>query len=771
MYQLPPHHLDDIEAFDTLTQAFLQGHAEPVKYKATRVPMGIYEQRTDGTYMVRIRCAGGFIKPSQLKEVTKVARIYGSRLLHLTTRQELQIQNIDLKNTAQILRDLHAIGLSTKGGGGNTVRNILVSVDSGIDAQEVFDVTPVAFALTGFLIARNDSFNLPRKFKIAFSNTEADTSLAHFNDLGFIARTHNGQQGFGVYLGGSVGNKPMPGYELFKFIPVADVAIVAEAAKQFFNQFGNRRNRHKARLRYIFYKLGKNEVFRLFFEVYHQLLHEKSIAPLEVQTYHFEHYQPNLIAPADITPEFELWKNRYTSTQKQNGLFKVVIPFVNGNTNDVVLSSIAAFAELFGDDTLRFSLRQDLQLRNIPEAFLPNLYQLLKGLDIEVDAHRLINNLVSCTGADTCRLGICQSKGAVQAIKRQLQVSNLPLDQIKDLRINLSGCPNSCGQQMVADLGFYGKIGRNDRIYPAYYVVGGARLGTDASLALTLGEVSARDLPAFTSRLLHYYLAHQKAYASFTDFVEQESMGAIAKLLKEFAEIPPYEENKDYYRDWGVEQPFSLAGRGQGECAAGMFDMIDVDLKIIREILGAIAENPATSDSALIYRLVFYTSRMLLVTRGVEPKNETQVFEGFINRFIDDNLIDNKYRHLVALAASNPDYRFAEFKLQAIDLAHEVIELYEQLDDTLQFKGVQKIQDKAETSRLKDLRGVACPMNFVKTKIELSTLQSGDILEILLDDGAPIQNVPASVANEGHKVLSQKRVNGHWAVVIEKVEV
>ena len=261
MYTLPATLSDDIKYFGSSVDEFLDGKLEPVKFKAIRVPMGIYEQRKDGTFMVRIRCAAGFITPSQLKKVAEIAHRHKSDLLHITTRQEIQVQNVDLPEAILILQNLKEIGLSSKGGGGNTVRNVMGSIDSGIAPDEVFDVTPYAFNLTSKLIAEPDSFSLPRKLKIAFSNSEKDTSYAAFNDLGFIARVKNEKRGFKVYLGGSLASKPMVGYQLFDFVPEEEIFYIADAVKKLFSRYGNRKNKHKARLRYIFTNLGKTKYF------------------------------------------------------------------------------------------------------------------------------------------------------------------------------------------------------------------------------------------------------------------------------------------------------------------------------------------------------------------------------------------------------------------------------------------------------------------------------------------------------------------------------
>ncbi|MBA4411274.1 MAG: sulfite reductase subunit beta (hemoprotein) [Odoribacter sp.] len=776
MYTLPATLSDDIKYFGSLVDEFLDGKLEPVKFKAIRVPMGIYEQRKDGTFMVRIRCAAGFITPFQLKKVAEIAHRHKSDLLHITTRQEIQMQNVNLSEATYILQNLKEIGLSSKGGGGNTVRNIMVSIDSGIAPDEVFDVTPYAFNLTSRLIAELDSFTLPRKLKIAFSNSEKDTSYSVFNDLGFIAQVKDGKRGFRVYLGGSLATKPMVGYLLFDFVPEEEIFYITDAVKKLFSRYGNRKNKHKARLRYIFYKLGKEEVFRLFFEIYNEIKQFEDI-PYQHTTYKFAPPAPRLIPELVSSSEFEKWKERYVADQRQEGLFSVIVPLENGNINAEKLGQLADFTSHFGEDVIRFSMRQNLHFRNIPKQYLGNVYNFLVKIGVEVHLPLLLNTVVACTGADTCRLGICLSKGASAALRKSLGKSDLPLDQLSDLRINISGCPNSCGQQVAADLGFFGKVGRNDRMYPAYHVVAGASIGADSKLAEHVGEVSAFDLPKFTIDIFRLYLEKQTRYPSFSEYVQAEGKADIAELTRKYQVIPEFRDDKNYYFDWGSDQIFSLAAKGVGECSAGLFDMIDVDLNTINETRERLG-NETDKDAAnkLLYTLVFASSRMLLITRGAEPKNTTEVYNEFLSKFIDAKLISNVYRESVEIVRDDHSYDLSEKKDTILDLSRAVIDLYEGMDDSLQFKNLGNSDQsdtielpKQITTRKKDFRGVACPMNFVKTKIELATLKSGDLLEILLDEGEPIENVPGSIKGEGHKILDQKKVDDHWVVTIEKV--
>ena len=575
MYKLPSTLSDDIAYFGTLIDDFQQGKTEPVKFKGTRVPMGIYEQRKDGTYMVRVRTTGGFITPQQLKQVALTALEHKSPFLHITTRQEIQIHHIGIDQVKTILPELQQVELSSKGGGGNTTRNILVDIQSGISANEEFDVLPHAIDLTTRLIAEADSFTLPRKLKIAFSAHAGNGDLALVNDLGFIAKTVDGKRGFTVYLGGSLASHATLGWKVFDFAPEEELFYITEAAKQFFSAHGNRKNRHKARIRYIFYKLGEEKTLELFFEAYNALKKDANLKykPGELD---FTYTTPSF-APAVIEGEaYELWRSRYTREQKQAGLFAVTLPIEHGNASGEIFLKIAEFTEAFGNDVIRFTIRQNIQLRNIPEAYLGNVYQLVNELGQKADVPALVNNVISCTGADTCRLGICLPKGAAAALRDKLGRSNLPVDQLNDLHINISGCPNSCAQQRWADLGFSGRVSRNDsqKMFPAYTIFAGANRNDDGELGNPFGVVSAKDLPDFTHDLLEDYLKVKDKYVSFREYVLGEGTKTIALLAEKYADIPSLEENPDYYYDWGSTEQFSVVNKGPAECSAGLFDMI-----------------------------------------------------------------------------------------------------------------------------------------------------------------------------------------------------
>jgi sulfite reductase (ferredoxin) len=692
-YQIPANLASELEELDSYIKRHQKGELDAATLKVRRVPFGCYEQRRDGSYMVRIRTTGGAHTPAQLQAMAEIAARYGSPWIHITTRQEFQIHDIALEHVVPSMRELLRVGLVARGGGGNTVRNVLVSPDAGVGVDEVFDPSPYAFALTTRLIAEADSWMLPRKFKIAFSNSEADTGYARFNDVGFIAQLRDGQQGFRVYVAGGLGTKPQVGHLLHEFIPADDVYAVTTAVKRLFDQHGNRKNRNAARLRFLWNSLGE-ERFRQLYEEQLQLVRDQAPAPLALEDLPATAITPDLAPATDDSPEFHLWKQRYVEPQKQPGLFSVLVPVFLGNLSDEDAIRLALFLEPFGDSVLRATFGQNLRLRNIPEAHLANVFHVVREIGELASAPRLLGNSVACTGADTCRLGICRPKGALTAVVDTLSNSTLDLNQIPDFRLNLSGCPNTCGQHMLADLGFYGNVARRgQQMFPAYAVVAGARVTDgDARLAQPIDRVSARDLPRFVEDVLKLWLEKKHAHESFADYIDAEGTQDIRALADRYRNIPAPEADRSYYCDWASDEMFSLAGKAAGECSAGLFDLIEVDLKHakrLREQLNpaeasAQAQDPQEAEAAL-YSVTLCSARALLITRGIEAPTDAAVFENFRKHFIFSGLIDSRFEPVVAAAQQHPSEPLATHKEETFALLDAVDALYRSMDNSLRF--------------------------------------------------------------------------------------
>ena len=838
MYRIPSTLNGDLDYTQSLIDQFKAGEIQAGQLKSNRVPMGIYEQRKNQHYMLRLRCAGGLVTPEQLAKIAFVGHQLSTSHLHVTTRQEIQIHNVDIEDAIPALKKLEKVGISSAGGGGNTVRNMMVDDRSGLTADEEFDVYPYVEELTSRLIAEKDSFTMPRKYKVAIDTSVATANYSYIADLGLQARIKDGQRGFRVLIAGSAASNAHTGWEVFDFLPEKDLYRAAKALKNWFHKYGNRRNRHKARMRYVFYKYGTEEAKRLYLEEFEELKKDGSI-DFEAPALPLEHHKPNfpaLKAPTD----FETWKRRYAHKQTnaeglKEDLWYAYIPLRHGNNSTDFFAEVAEYLGNYGNDVIRFTKKEQIQVRNIPEEYLTNIYAFFKKLGVyQIDYPVVVTNLTCCTGADTCRLGICLPKGAIDGIAKQLLNSNLNLDAIPDFELRMNGCTNICALATWGDLGFSGRVGRvGDDPYPAYTIwlpVKGKH-----EIDLQQGYIAAKKIPAFVEDYLRDVIAEQANYADYYDYVAKRGVNIVKELIAKYKEVAPYSEEPDTFFDFGDDEKFSLIKYGKAECSAGLFDIIEIDQDTIREkrkevelLMGNIPQGaPADLQSdgkqatskieKLLHNIVFSENRMLLVTRGLDPRTDEDVYNGFEKEFIAAGIIPQKFKVLTNKARNNESL-IAEKPL-IDELADLLNDLYQNMDDSLQFKlpavqsptdftdntdskgksaGQKNRSEKEEKSVSsvksvgqkntneneqktsagepeavspdvkKDFRGVMCPMNFVKTKIALTPMQSGQILEILLDDGAPIENVPGSVKNEGHTILSTEKVENYWKVLIKK---
>lgn len=808
MYRIPSTLNGDLDYTQSLIDQFKAGEIQAGQLKSNRVPMGIYEQRKNQHYMLRLRCAGGLVTPEQLAKIAFVGHQLSTSHLHVTTRQEIQIHNVDIEDAIPALKKLEKVGISSAGGGGNTVRNMMVDDRSGLTADEEFDVYPYVEELTSRLIAEKDSFTMPRKYKVAIDTSVATANYSYIADLGLQARIKDGQRGFRVLIAGSAASNAHTGWEVFDFLPEKDLYRAAKALKNWFHKYGNRRNRHKARMRYVFYKYGTEEAKRLYLEEFEKLKKDGSI-DFKAPALPLEHHKPNF-PPLKAPTDFETWKRRYAHKQtnaeglKEN-LWYAYIPLRHGNNSTDFFAEVAEYLGNYGNDVIRFTKKEQIQVRNIPEEYLTNIYAFFKKLGVyQIDYPVVVTNLTCCTGADTCRLGICLPKGAIDGIAKQLLNSDLNLDAIPDFELRMNGCTNICALATWGDLGFSGRVGRvGDDPYPAYTIwlpVKGKH-----EIDLQQGYIAAKKIPAFVEDYLRDVIAEQVNYADYYDYVAKRGVNIVKELIAKYKEVAPYSEEPDTFFDFGDDEKFSLIKYGKAECSAGLFDIIEIDQDTIREKrkevellmrntpqgvpadLQSDGKQAISKIEKLLHDIVFSENRMLLVTRGLDPRTDEDVYNGFEKEFIAAGIIPQKFKVLTDKARNNES--LIEQKPLIDELADLLNDLYQNMDDSLQFKlpaektPVEQIaEEKApaekasaaeETETIvpdvkKDFRGVMCPMNFVKTKIALTPMQSGQILEILLDDGAPIENVPGSVKNEGHTILSTEKVENYWKVLIKK---
>ncbi len=539
--RIPANVKDDTFAYRGRVREFLAGRTTPEAFRGYLATMGIYEQRKAGRFMVRVRIAAGLAIPEQLDKIAGLSERFGNGVLHVTSRQDIQIHDVSIEDMPDVVEGLFEAGLSPRGGGGNTVRNVSACPRAGVCPDEVFDVSPYAVATAEYLLADSGSYTLPRKFKLAFSGCPGDCALASIADLGFFAHQRDGARGFSVYCAGGLGGSPRVGVKIEDFIPAKEVFEVAQAVKQLFDTHGDRTNRRRARLRHVLARLGEEA----FVDLYRQERRSVRAGGLP----YAPPDPPHPVPPAEPTETSDLAASKRLGVQPEStpGRVTVRLWLRHGNIAAADLKTVARLAATHGQGLVRTTQLQDLLLTGVAEGDLPHVEADLAQLETNVFRPRSAK-IVACTGAATCKLGLCLSRGLADAISARLDQAALPDGPDQPL-IRISGCPNSCGHHSISALGFQGRAKRlPDGPAPYYTVfVGGQTVEGAARLAEPLGAVPARRIPDLVAEAME------------TGATTAED---LAPLVERYADLGQGPIPDDTYIDFGADGPFSLPGKG-----------------------------------------------------------------------------------------------------------------------------------------------------------------------------------------------------------------
>lgn len=767
MLNITDENRKEVEDFKEKAEQYLNKQIDPLRFKAFRVSMGVYEQREKENYMIRMRLPGGFVTLPQLKVISKLGEEYSHGKIHLTSREDAQFHKVDLKDVYKVLKELIDNGIMTKGTGGNTVRNVASSPLSGAAYNDVFDVETYKDRVTNYLIKDPTNMNLPRKYKIAFSDSIDDTANASISDLGFIAQIKDGVKGFKVFGAGGLGGKPRVSIKLADFIEAKDVLYYVIAMKKLFEKEGDRTNKNKARIRFITYRYGDEKFKELFNEELKKVKEQENLDILIDENNKAQYEDLEYID--DLSDKYEnvLFK------QKQKGYYSVYVHPECGNLKIGDLNKVINFLDgLNYKVTIRLANTQGFFARDIKNE------DAIKFADIIGDFSSNINlfNSSTCAGAATCQLGLCLSQGLLKAIKDKFKNEDIKIKKALP-KIYISGCLNSCAQHEKGAIGLNGRAKRtDDGLIPMYTVSLGGYLGFNgAKLAEAVGDIPAKKVPEYLLKLAK--LKVNSGYVNFYEFLDNNRK-AIKALTEKYSAIESYKNNPDLYFDWGACKRFSLEGRGKGECSTGVLDVIKMDISNAESYL---KDYGISKDNSKLYEAALSASRALLILRGIDTTKEREIFKEFIKNFVDEGYLREDVKDLIN--------ELIDFKLGDISdisdkekdvnyVVGKVRDMFDSLDGKLditlpkenEVNKESNSEGKAEGEyKIIDFRGVKCPINFVKVKIELSKVKTGTTLGFYLDDGAPINNVPRSVEKEGHDVITiDDKFDGYNLLVVKK---
>ena len=573
----------EFEDFSTEATKFMNGDLEEAKFIGFRLKQGVYGQRQPNRQMFRVKLPFGGVTADQLDVFARITEEYAPlRKGHITTRENIQIHHIPLARAAEALRIMAEVGLSTREACGNVVRNVTGDPWAGVRPDEPFDVTPYAGAFVRYFVRNELSQLLPRKFKVAFSGSDVDEAYTQIHDLGFIPEIRDVDgtptKGFRVVAGGGLSIMAKHAVTLSEWVSVDDYLQLSEAVVRVFENADElRKNLAKARIKFLVHRVGEAEFQRMVDEELAKDWVQHSIPPSELLFLDDEEAEaPPLPAEPVAPPEaeraaFEEWARATVRAQKQAGYAAVEVRVPQGDLTPEQFRGLAQILRDYGSSRARTTPWQNIVLRWIPEGQLYPLWKALGQIGLEGGGSLEIDDVVSCPGTDSCKLGITSSMGLNRAISERLREMAITDPLTRRILVNMSGCPNSCGQHHIANIGFHGAAIRvGERQLPAYHVfVGGQRrTGRDLRMGTLLKvRLPAKRAPDALERFIRLYEEQRADGEEFNDYFDRVGKTPFEAAVADLTLPPEFSmESMNEFIDWEREGLYVLE-RGEGECA------------------------------------------------------------------------------------------------------------------------------------------------------------------------------------------------------------
>ena len=583
---IDPEMAADITKFEEMLAGYQAGRIPEDVFRVFRLNNGIYGQRQGGTsQMVRVKVPYGAMTAEQLDLLGSVVESHSRGWGHITTRQNIQFHFVELSDIPEVMWQLASVGLTTREACGDTVRNVQGCHLAGACPFEVLDISPWAEAAYRHFVRNPLAQRLPRKFKINFSGCDTDCGQAMFNDAGVIATTRtfddgSVEQGFRVYIAGGLGTTPFPALALEDFTSREDLLPTLEAVLRVFEQTGNRDNKLRARMKWVVDQLGIDEVRRRVFAA-RKLLPASATWPGGIPEVVAELGDAPAEVAADVTPTpmghgvhvtlgakspYDRWAEANVVRGAANGTVSAYAWCKLGDITGDQFRATAAIVREFDTD-VRVTNRQNFVIRDLAEDQLPALYDRLVAADMAQPGAELVRDVVACPGADTCNLAVTQSRGLAGAIGDALEEAGLA--EVGGVRINISGCTNSCGQHHAADIGFFGAERRaHGQSAPGYQMLLGGYVGQEqihfGQKALRL---PAKNAPEAAVRVVRRFTGERQAGETFHSWLERSGgPKGVAAGLKDLDVFPTPEDGPGYYVDYDETGPYA-AEIGASECA------------------------------------------------------------------------------------------------------------------------------------------------------------------------------------------------------------
>ncbi|MFT7621706.1 MAG: sulfite reductase (ferredoxin) [Myxococcota bacterium] len=685
--QIDPELSEEIRVFETQMALRKQEKLAESIFAETRLRRGVYGQRYDNGQrhdgvetkplvfpqndihkgpdtkwdapgMMRIKIPMGRVSAAQMECMADLAEEYSDAILHVTTRQDIQLHFVHIEDTPDLMYRLASVGITTREACGNSVRNVTACPIAGVCKDEGFDVTPYANALTYYFLGHRDIQDFGRKVKVSFSGCKQHAcGLANFHDLGIVAATRqvDGEtvRGFEVYVGGGLGAVPRMAKELMLFCPPEELMPVSQAVFRIFARLGEKANRSRARLKFLVDNLGVEEFRRLVAEERAGIPDDEKWRTWmdDITVMDDKPLKAGAALTTAGSAEFEAWRSTNVQAQRQDGYVVATIRMPLGDYTSGQARVLADMARKYTGDTIRLTVEQNVVFRWVPEADLPAFYEDLKAIGLNEAGAGTISDITACPGTDTCKLGISASRGLAGELEKQLaaKLDTMP-DSLKGLRIKTSGCFNSCGQHHVADIGFLG-VSRNiagRRVAHFQLVVGGEWANNGGSYGLAIGAYPSKRIPEVVDRLAAYYTSTAEKGERFKDFMKRVGRKQIKVQLEDLRPVPPYEVDPSFYVDWGDSREYTIGDLGVGECAGEVVSFTEFGLSASEldnfEAQISLDEGEWAAAGAKSFRAMLNAAKSLVQMQFLDVADDPDtIVSEFKTRFHDTKVFHDKY--------------------------------------------------------------------------------------------------------------------------------
>jgi len=658
----------DILDLEKKIRLFRDGKIDPDKFRSLRLARGIYGQRQPGVQMIRIKLPLGRVTTKQLRRIADISDEYASKNLHATTRQDIQIHFVSLDRTPELWAKLEKDEITTREACGNTVRNVTTSDLAGIDPKEPFDVSPHAYETFRYFLRNPICQEMGRKFKISFSSSNDDTAFSFIHDLGFIPKIKDGQRGFKVVIGGGLGANPTLAPVAFEFLHEDLIIPFTEATLRVFDRYGERNRRMKARMKFLLEDIGLEKLLAL--------IEEERVA-LKVHTYKIdldvlpEPNLPELIAgdaPAIADQQkYERWLDTNVIEQKQEGYFGVYVKLTLGNMSSNLARYFADVVDQYAADEMRITVNQGYLIRYVRPEVLKHLYVALDKVGLAEPGFDSVADITACPGTESCNLAISDSTNISLQLEKVIREEYPDMIYNTDIKIKISGCPNSCGQHGLAGIGLHGSTikDKSGKVLPALVVLlGGGRLGNGEGIVSDkILKIPSKRGPDALRILFNDYEANSTEGEYYHDYFKRLGRNHFYALLKPLGDLTTL--NATDYIDWGEDHNFILH-TAVGECAGVIIDLVSTLFYESEEKLEwsreAIRGQQYADSIYHSYSAFINTAKALLLTREIKPSSQYQVMTDFQTHFVETGIfsLNTNFKELVLRINKNePTEEFA----------------------------------------------------------------------------------------------------------------